>query len=473
MHVAAHQPDPNTQSIGLNTMTNQSKLSLKTLDRANFLHPFTNLTEYKKSGGKTIVSAEHIFLKDNEGNRILDGMSGLWCTNLGYSQPTIVQAVTEQLETLPYYNSFFNCTTDTTIKMSKAVADVLPDHINHIFFTNSGSEANDTNIRLVHRYFDLIDKPQKKAIISRENAYHGSTIAGASLGGMKGMHKQFIGLDYVHHVQQPYSFECANGEDADAFGLRAAQSVADKIDELGAENVAAFIAEPIQGAGGVIIPPSSYWPAVEKHCRDRDVLVISDEVICGFGRTGSWFGCDTFNFKPDLVTFAKAVTNGYQPLGGVGISDQLASVLTSNGGEFAHGFTYSGHPAACAAGLATIAIYKETNLISLVKNDTAKYWQTKWQELSNHPIVGEVRTAGLLAAIELVKDKNSNARLGEDGEGAVYCRNKSIENKLMVRQVGNAIISAPPLIVSHAEIDTLINTLHQSLDMTAKYYGAH
>ncbi len=446
---------------------------LDAVDRNALLHPFTDFAAYRRDGGRTLVSGEHIYVTDSDGNEILDGMSGLWCVNLGYSQPKVAAAVAQQLERLPYYNSFFNCTTDATLRMTAALLEVLPAGFSHLYFTNSGSEANDTNIRLVHRYFDLIGKPEKKIVISRENAYHGSTIAAASLGGMSSMHKQFTGLPYVHHVQQPYAFKEAGELDAEAFGRAAAAALATRIDELGAGNVAAFIAEPIQGAGGVVIPPRSYWPEVARICRERDVLLISDEVICGFGRTGNWFGCQTFGFQPDLITFAKAVTNGFQPLGGVAVGHRVAEVITARGGEFAHGFTYSGHPVACAAGIATLDIYRDENIVERVGGDTARYWVERWQSLAGHAIVGEARAIGMLGALELVRHKPGRERLDSDSRAAVFCRNTAIDNGLMVRQVGDAIISAPPLIVSHAEIDTLIERLAAALDATARNYGVN
>jgi len=444
---------------------------LSGIDRDAMLHPFTDYKRYKETGGRTYVGGEHIYIKDTDNNLILDGMSGLWCTNLGYSQDSIKAAVADQLERLPFYNSFFNCTTDATIRLCHQLSQIFPKDFNHFFLTNSGSEANDTNIRLVHRYFDLIDKPDKKLIISRKNAYHGSTIAAASLGGMKGMHDQFTRLHYVHHIEQPYNFELAGSQTPDEFGIQYANKLADKIDELGADKVAAFIAEPVQGAGGVIIPPASYWPEIDRICKQRDILLISDEVICGFGRTGQWFGCQTFGYKPDLITFAKAVTNGYQPLGGVAVSDIIADVITSQGGEFAHGFTYSGHPAACAAGEATLKIYQQPGMLEKLQSDTMVYWQDQWATLEDHPIVGEARSQGLLGALELVRDKNSPARLAPDGQAAVYCRNTAIGNNLMIRQVGDTIISAPPVIISREEIDLLIARLRSALDRTARQFG--
>jgi putrescine aminotransferase len=441
-----------------------------TLESGRFLHPFTDFAEYKQTGGRTYVGGEGIFIIDHQGNRLLDGMSGLWCTNLGYSQASIKTAITAQLERLPFYNSFFNCTTDVTLRLADQLCSALPDGFEHVFFTNSGSEANDTNIRLVHRYFDLIDQPEKKLIIARTNGYHGSTIAGASLGGMKGMHEQMQGLPYVHHVDQPYTFAQLNAHTPEQVGQMAAQSLADKIDALGADQVAAFIAEPIQGAGGVIIPPANYWPLIEDICRSRNVLIISDEVICGFGRTGQWWGCQTFGFEPDLITFAKAVTNGYQPLGGAAVSNKIADVLTAGGGEFAHGFTYSGHPVACAAGLATLEIYQSSNLLDEVYDHIAPYWAEALQKLSAHPIIGEVRSQGMLGALELVRSQGTNERIAPDAAAAVYCRNFAIGHGFMVRQVGDSIILSPPLIIQPSEIDQLIKGLWQALDATASAF---
>lgn len=444
---------------------------LKALDRAKHLHPFTDHAEYARTGGRIYSRAEGVYVYDTDGHQLLDGMSGLWCTNLGYSQPKIVAAVTEQLGRLPYYNSFFGCSNDVAVAMADALTQITQSHMNHVFFTTSGSEANDTNIRLVHRYFDVIGKPNKKLIVSRENAYHGSTIAAASLGGMSSMHKQFTTLPYIHHVQQPYWFELGGERSRDEFGCDAAQAVADKIDELGADNVAAFIAEPVQGAGGVIIPPDTYWPKVQRILDERDVLLISDEVICGFGRTGCWFGCDHFGTRPDLMTFAKGVTNGFQPLGGVVVGDKIANVLTSQGGEFAHGFTYSAHPVACAAGLATLEVYHELNTPSYVSDDIAPYWASRWSELSTHPIVGEARTLGMLGAVELVRDAAARARLDAEGKAAVFCRDAAVDSGLMVRAVRDSIVSAIPLVSTRAEIDILVDRLVQALDATANHYG--
>lgn len=446
-------------------------LELQALDRAHHLHPFTDFGKYSRNGGRIMSRAEHIYIYDSEGNQILDGMSGLWCCNLGYSQQKIIDAVVEQLHKLPYYNNFFNCSNEPSVEMAKALVDVTPGQFNQVFFTNSGSEANDTNIKLVHRYYDLLGKPEKKQIISRNNAYHGSTVAAASLGGMNYMHKQFVGLNYVHHIQQPHWFEEGGDLSPEEFGIQAARALEQKIDELGEDKVAAFIAEPIQGAGGVIIPPATYWPEIQRICDERDILLISDEVICGFGRTGNWFGCETYGVKPDLITFAKAVTNGFQPLGGVMVSDKVADVLKSNRGDFAHGLTYSGHPAACAAGVATINVLRDEQIIDTVIADIAPHFEQRWRELADHPVVGEARVKGMVAGLELVKDKSSRERLAPEGEGALFCRDTAIGSGLMVRAVDDAIISAPPVVSSKSEIDTLIERLLFALDQTAAKYG--
>jgi putrescine aminotransferase len=249
-----------------------------------------------------------------------------------------------------------------------------------------------------------------------------------------------------------------------------ARELEQKIDELGEENVAAFIAEPIQGAGGVIVPPDSYWPEVQRICDERDILLILDEVICGFGRTGQWFGCETYGLRPDLMTFAKAVTNGYLPLGGVMVGDRITDVLLSGGGEFAHGLTYSGHPVACAAGLATLGILREGTIIDTAASEVAPHFQRRLREFENHPIVGEVRGLGMFAALELVRDKVSRERLAPESESAVYCRERAIANGLMVRQTGDAMIMAPPLVCNTGEIDDLIDKLGQALDETAAHY---
>ncbi len=451
-----------THMINARDQTNWQKL-----DRAHYLHPFTDFKELGEQGSRIITRADGAYIFDSEGNKIFDGMSGLWCCSLGYGQRSIAGAVAAQLKELPYYNSFFQCAHPPAIELARRLAEVAPEHINNVFFTGSGSEANDTCLRLIRRYWDLCDKPGKRFVISRKNAYHGSTIAGASLGGMAFMHKQFETLAYVDHVDQPYWYGEGGDTDPEEFGLQAARSLEKKIEALGADNVAAFIAEPVQGAGGVIVPPASYWPEIQRICQAHDVLLVTDEVICGFGRLGEWFGADYFSVHADLMSFAKAVTNGYQPLGGVLVSDGCANVLKSDGGEFAHGYTYSGHPAACAAGLATLNILQEQDIVSRVREAMAPYLQRRWAELADHPLVGEIRGAGFVAALEIVKDTSSRERFDADGSAGSVCRVNSLRAGLVMRAVGDTMIIAPPLTIEKEQVDELVDKARQALDAAA------
>lgn len=450
-------------------MNDQNRLkNQKISDSAHYLHPFTDFHDLAKKGSRIISSAEGCYIQDDEHGRLLDGMSGLWCCNLGYSQPAIVEAVYQQLKTLPFYNSFFQCTNIPAAMLAERLAKIAPSYINNVFFTNSGSEGNDTVLRLVARYWALQEQPEKRYVISRNNAYHGSTIAAATLGGMSFMHKQFHTIPYVEHVDQPYWFGEGGDLSPDEFGIKAAQSLEKKILELGEENVAAFIAEPIQGAGGVIIAPDSYWPEVKRILNKYDILFVSDEVICGFGRTGKWFGFQHYDMQPDLINFAKGVTNGFQPLGGVLVADRVADVLKAKGGEFGHGFTYSGHPAACAAALATLDIIENENIVDRVANDIGPYFKQQLQTLADHELVGEVRSIGMVAALELVEDKASRSRFAESSGAGGICRDACIKHGLVMRATGDTMIIAPPLVASREQIDELVTKARQALDDTAK-----
>ena len=319
------------------------------------------------------------------------------------------------MQELPYYNLFFQTAHPPAVELSTLLAEVTPEGMNHVFYTGSGSECNDTVVRMVRHYWSSLGKPQKQTIISRKNAYHGSTMAGASLGGMSAMHAQGgLPLPNIVHIDQPYYFGEGNGVDETEFGLERARQLEEKILELGEENVAAFIAEPIQGAGGVIIPPSSYWPEIQRICDKYEILLIVDEVICGFGRTGEWFASQTFNIKPDLMCMAKGITSGYLPLGGVMVRDHVAKVLTDADTEFAHGFTYSGHPASCAVAIANIKEMQRLSVVNQVREETGQYFAKRWAELAEHPMVGEARSVGLVGAIELVKDKQTKQRFDKE-----------------------------------------------------------
>ena len=438
------------------------------LDAAHYLHPFT---DSRAIAGKTrvITGARGVYLQDSDGHRILDGMSGLWCVNAGYGRGEIQSAAAAQLAQLPYYNSFFQCATPPAIDLAAQLAAVAPDGFNRVFYTGSGSEAVDTVVRIVRRYWQLRGEPRRANIIARENAYHGSTIAGASLGGMTPMHEQCGPMmPGVAHVMQPKWFGYGDKltDTPEAFGELAAQSLADKIEELGADTIAAFIGEPVQGAGGVVIPPPTYWRAVQEICDKYEVPIVADEVICGFGRTGAWFGSETFNIKPKLMSIAKGVTSGYLPMGGVLVHDDIADIIAERGGEFTHGFTYSGHPVCAAAALANLKILREERLIERARDEIGPYLQKRWGELISHPLVAETRGIGMLAALELA-DENG-ARFDCEPKAGMRCRDISVDNGLVMRAVGDTMIIAPPLIITREEVDELADKARKTLDDLAK-----
>lgn len=454
-------------------MTNKLTLEqLQALDAAHHLHPFTDAGSINKNGTRVIERAEGVYLYDTEGNQYLDGMAGLWCVNLGYGRQELVDAATNQMQQLPFYNNFFQCTTPPTVKLAAKIAEIAPEHMNHVFFTGSGSEANDTVIRMVRRYWDLKGQPERQTIIGRDNGYHGSTMAGASLGGMKFMHEQGgLPIPGVSHIRQPYWFGEGGDMDQEAFGIECANALEERILELGADKVGAFIAEPLQGAGGVIIPPASYWPAIQEIVKKYDILLVVDEVICGFGRTGHWFGSDYFGIQPDLMPIAKGLSSGYLPIGGVIVSDRVADVIIEQCGEFAHGFTYSGHPTCAAVALENIRILEEEKVIENVRDNLAPYLKERWATLADHPIVGEARSLGMVAAVELVKDKVTRERFSEDGDTGALCRDACNENGLVMRPVGETMIISPPLVITRDEIDELVEKARKSLDLTAKWLG--
>ena len=439
------------------------------LDRKHYLHPFTDYKQLSKQDSRVFTKGEGIYIWDAEGHQVLDSMSGLWCVNLGYGRTELIEAAHQQMQELPYYNSFFQCAHPPAIELGEILSEIAPDGFSRVFYTGSGSEANDTVIRLVRRFWQLQDKPDKQIIIARKNAYHGSTIAAASLGGMEGMHTQGAGIPIpnIIHIAQPYWFQEGRDIDPNTFGIAVAEELEKAIDHHGIDKIAAFIAEPIQGAGGVIIPPETYWPVIQRICDDNEILLVADEVVTGFGRLGEWFGSTTYKIKPDLIAFAKGVTSGYLPLGGVLVNDKVADTIIAKGGEFTHGFTYSGHPVSCAVAIANIKILAEDKVIDQVKNHTAPYLGQRWQSLIDHPIVGEARVKGLVAALEICKDKNTGTRFAAEQNVGSLCRDLAIENGLVLRAVGDTMIIAPPLIITHEQIDELMTKAISTLDATA------
>jgi putrescine aminotransferase len=373
---------------------------------------------------------------------------------------------------LAYYNSFFQCTTEPTVRLSAKLAELTPHDLNHAFFANSGSEANDTILRMVRHFWAVQDKPDKNIFIGRHNGYHGSTVAGASLGGMKGMHKQGgLPIPDIHHIDPPFGFADGGDRDELDYGRACAQRLEDKILALGADRVAAFIGEPIMGAIGVWIPPRNYWQEIEKICRRHDVLLVADEVITGFGRTGEWFASQYYDFRPDIMTLAKGITSGHIPLGAVMFNDRLADVLSTKGGELAHGYTYSGHPVCAAVALENIRILQDERIVETCREDTGPYLAERWRQLGEHPLVGEARIVGMVGALELVPDKRRREFFPDRGRVGQLCRDFALRNGLILRATNDSMLLSPPLVISRAQIDELAEKAWKSLDMTARDLG--
>jgi putrescine aminotransferase len=451
------------------TPANYDAVRLRRLDRAHHLHPFSNNRVIVEEGGGPIYTrAEGVYIWDIENKRYLDGMSGLWCVNVGYGRQELVEAAARQMQELPYYSSFFNSATPPIIELANKLTELTDGKLVRALFANSGSEANDTVAWLVRRYWDLVGKPTKKTLIARVNAYHGSTMMAASLGNWGKMHEQGgLPLPDVVHVRQPYWYGEGADMDPDTFGRLCAQAIEDKIKALGPDKVAAVIGEPVQGAGGVIIPPASYWPEVQRICRQYDVLLVADEVICGFGRTGRWFGHQTFGFEPDVVSAAKGLSSGYLPISAVLLAEKIAKVLVGSG-DWLHGFTYSGHPVAAAVALKNIEIMERENLVEKVHSDVGPYFAERLATLTDHPLVGEVRTCGLLGAIELVEDKRSRRRFEPAGTAGAICRTHSFANGLIMRACVDTMVLSPPLILTRPQVDELVTSARQALDATKK-----
>ncbi|WP_434778218.1 aspartate aminotransferase family protein [Neisseria sp. Ec49-e6-T10] len=439
------------------------KETMKQIDAKHHLHPFSNNQALAKEGVRVIVKGKGIYLWDADGNKIIDAMAGLWCVNVGYGQKKLAKVAQKQMETLPYYNTFFKTTHPAVIKLTQTLFDgILPKGFNHVFYTNSGSESIDTMIRMVRHYWASVGKPEKQVLIGRWNGYHGSTLAGASMGGMKGMHKQGGLVPNIAHIDQPWWYGLGGSLSADEFGLKAASWLEEKILEIGADKVAAFVGEPIQGAGGVIIPPKTYWPKIQEICKKYNILLVADEVICGFGRTGKWFGHQTMGFTPDVFTTAKGLSSGYQPIGAVFFNDKVAKGILK-GGELEHGFTYSGHPVAAAVAQANLEMIRD-GILDKVQAKTAAYFQKRWRDVfSQFSFVDDVRGVGMVAGFTLVKDKRTRTLFENTGEVGLMCRDIFFRNNLIMRACGDHIVCSPPLVITRSEIDKLLAVAEKSL----------
>lgn len=452
-----------------------STAEIQKLDNAHHLHPFTVHHELREQNPRVISKAKGVYLWDNDGNRIIDGMAGLWCTQIGYGVEELAEVASRAMNNLSYYNTFFQTTTPAVAELGALVASKLPECFNQLFFANSGSEANDSAIKLIKYYWNLKGQPQKKAIISRDRSYHGTTMGAASLTGLPFMHDIFdLPLEGIHHIgPTPHFYQYGEeGENEEEFAARCAQALEDKILELGPENVAAFIGEPVMGAGGLMLPPTGYWQKIEAICRKYDVLLWSDEVICGFGRTGNWFGCQTYGYKPDIITMAKGMSSGYVPISAVALNDEIAGIISAADTEMAHGFTYSGHPMCCSVSIRNIQLMDEWDLVGERGKQTAAHFQACLASLEDHPIVGHTRGVGMLGAIELVADKETQARFEPDGHAGMTCRGHCFDTGVVMRAVGDTMFLSPPLVMTPDEIDEMFRLIRTSLDLTAQSLSA-
>lgn len=450
------------------TRVKNSTAEWRDLDALHHLHPFSNHASLRSGGARVIVKGDGSYIWDSEGHRILDGMAGLWTTNVGYGRAELADAARDQMLELPFYNTFFRTTHPPVIALARKLAELAPPHINQVFFGSSGSESNDTAIRLIRHYWALKGEPKRRIIISRKTAYHGSTIAAGSMGGMPHVHEHSYPVyDGFRHIMDPCWFDAGrDGESLEAFGVRAAQALEDEILAIGPENVAAFAGEPVQGAGGVKIAPDSYWSEIQRIVDKYGILFLADEVITGFGRLGTWFGSDYYGIKPNIITFAKAVTSGYLPLSGILVDDRIVSALMAHNDDFNHGYTFSGHPVACAVALKNIEIMERENLVPKVKEFGAPRMAKMLAKFKDHPLVGEVRSVGMMAAIELVADKRTRRRFDNPGRVGLICRDHFFREGFIMRAVFDTMVCAPPLIWREEEFVEAERVIAKALDLT-------
>jgi putrescine aminotransferase len=449
----------------------------RALDAAHHIHPFTQTEALAREGVRVITRARGVYLWDSDGIKLIDGMSGLWCVQLGYGNKELARAGCEALNTLPYYNHFFKTTNPWTVELAAKLASLLPQGHSRILFANSGSEATDTALKLIRYYWNLKGRPEKKIHLSRTLSYHGVTMAAASLSGLTPMHPQWdLPFPGFAKVPAPYWYgaKAAGYGDIgpDEFGILMAREMEKTIREIGPERVASFSAEPVQGAGGLIVPPSTYWPEVSRICRQYDILLHADEVITGFGRTGEWFGSDTYDLKPDIITMAKGLSSGYQPISAISLGSRMGETIASAKEELVHGYTYSGHPVASAVALKNLEILERNGIITRVKESIGPYFQRRVHEIFiGHPLIGEVRGIGMLAAMELVADKTERRSFPREKNVGTICRDYCFANGLVMRAIRDTMVLAPALIITEAEVEKLLAKAKRCIDLTAKALG--
>ena len=444
------------------------------LDAAHHIHPFTQTDALNREGVRVIVRGKGIYIWDSDGHRLIDGMAGLWCMQLGYGNKELARAGFEALSTLPYYNHFFKTTNPWTVELAAKLATILPAGHSRILFANSGSEANDTALKLIRYYWNRMGKPDKKLHLSRALSYHGVTMAAASLSGITPMHPQWdLPLPGFVKAPAPYWYgakQAGYGDmEEDEFGHRIARETEEEILRIGPERIASFSAEPIQGAGGMIVPPATYWPEIAQLLKKYDILLHTDEVITGFGRIGDWFASHHYGLKPDIMTMAKGMSSGYQPISAVSLGTRMGEVIAAADEELVHGYTYSGHPVASAVALKNIEILDRDGLVARVKDSIGPYFQRRLREIfDGHGLVGEVRGLGLIAAIELVEDRNERRPFPKERGAGTICRDHCFRNGLVMRAIRDTMVLAPPLIITEDEIEKLLAKAKRCIDLTAK-----
>ena len=440
--------------------------SLRDLDQAHHLHPFTNHSDMDATGGTHIIrSGSGCYVYDELDRPLLDGLAGLWCVNVGYDCPEIREAIAEQLEQLPFYCSFFNSTTEPAIRLAAKLAEIAPPRINHVMFCNSGSEAAESALKTVRAYYKILGKSEKRKVLSRTFAYHGVTLGATSLTGLPSCYLPFdLPLEGFIQVPGPNSYAANNGQNLEEYAAWCLEKTAEMIEKEGPHTIAALFAEPIQGAGGVIVPPLPYLKALRELCRENDILFVADEVITGFGRIGDWFASNptAWDLDPDILNMAKGLTSGYLPLGATMVSDEIAATLKS-GGYFAHGYTYSGHPVTTAAALANIEVIEKKKLLPYVKDDIGPYFQKKLHALGDHRAVAEVRGTGLIGALEVIP-RGGRAELTPSTVLGVKAAALVRNHGAIVRGIRDLIALSPPLIISHDEVHRLFTSIEHGLD---------
>jgi 4-aminobutyrate--pyruvate transaminase len=440
-------------------------------DIAHHLHPYTHLKKHESDGSLVITEGKGIHVYDENGKEYIEGLAGLWCTSLGFSEERLVEAAARQMRRLPFYHIFNHKTHDTAAELTERLIAMMPVPMSKVFFNNSGSEANDTAVKMVWYFNNARGRHRKKKIIARMKGYHGVTVAAASLTGLPNNHRDFdLPIANIRHADCPHHYRFAKpGESEEEFATRLAESLEAQILREDPETVAAFIAEPVMGAGGVIIPPRTYFEKIQKVLRKYDLLLIADEVICGFGRTGKMFGTETFGLKPDIMTMAKALSSAYLPISATVVSEELYRAFVEQSekiGVFAHGYTYSGHPVPCAVALETLKIYEERDILAQVRGVSPRFIEGL-RRFATHPLVGEVRAIGLIGAVELVQYKASKAPFDpKQGVGAIFAAH-ALEGGLLVRAMGDSVALCPPLIITPEEIDEMLRRFGKALDDTA------